>query len=453
MPSDNRERSFENALAAHLRAGANFTSNPECADAETLAALHDGSLPAQQVAALKSHIAACERCREILTTLEATDQVAVPSPAMPEAPSATAKPPLHVLPVRRKAPLWQWVAPAGALAAALLVWVAVRENAPSITLKNPTTTATHAEAERQSQAQRETPPPLAPPIVESGSGDSAFSSPLSPRGLPAKPQYKSSPLSPRIVPGKKDSLDSAKSDIPADFDRFADSSAPREDSLHRGELSAPDRKVASQMVEAAQGALEKKEKLSNGGRDSALAPSPKPALAANAAPAPAPSTPLPSSTAEVSAESAAVSGGVAQQQEMAGMSRFKQNPELRLANSLAEINISAPDGRVSWRVGQAGIIEFSSNAGKSWAVQPSGVITDLLAGSAISDKICWIVGRAGTILRTTDAGAHWKKINPPTQDDLRSVFAVDAQQAILSSLNARFQTLDGGITWKKMPPE
>ena len=134
------------------------------------------------------------------------------------------------------------------------------------------------------------------------------------------------------------------------------------------------------------------------------------------------------------------------------MSRFKQN-EVRLANSVAEVTIPAPGGQISWRVGQAGIIQFSPDAGKSWIMQPSGVITDLLAGSAPADKVCWIVGRGGTLLRTTDGGAHWQKIRPPSQEDLHFVFAVDARQATVSSANAKYQTTDGGITWKKLPPE
>jgi len=134
------------------------------------------------------------------------------------------------------------------------------------------------------------------------------------------------------------------------------------------------------------------------------------------------------------------------------MSRFKKS-EVRLANSIGEVTISAPGGQVSWRAGQAGIIEFSADAGKSWTVQPSGVISDLLSGSAPSDKVCWIVGRGGTVLRTTDGGAHWQKIRPPSQEDLHYIFAVDARQATVSLASGKYQTTDGGITWKKLPPE
>ena len=78
MPSDNRERSFENALASHLRA-----SSPKgglhraCSDAETLAAYHERSLAPEQMASLKTHVADCERCRQILAHLQATDEISV----------------------------------------------------------------------------------------------------------------------------------------------------------------------------------------------------------------------------------------------------------------------------------------------------------------------------------------------------------------------------------------
>jgi photosystem II stability/assembly factor-like uncharacterized protein len=126
---------------------------------------------------------------------------------------------------------------------------------------------------------------------------------------------------------------------------------------------------------------------------------------------------------------------------------------LRLANALTGVAISAPGGLVSWQVGQTGYIEFSSDAGKTWTLQLSGVRTDLLGGSAPSEKVCWIVGRAGTILRTTDGGAHWQKVQSPTQEDIHSVVAQDARQASISLTNGVYQTTDAGVTWNKLVPE
>jgi photosystem II stability/assembly factor-like uncharacterized protein len=126
---------------------------------------------------------------------------------------------------------------------------------------------------------------------------------------------------------------------------------------------------------------------------------------------------------------------------------------MRLANAISEVIISAPGDRVSWRIGPAGLIDFSADAGKTWILQPSGVIADLLAGSAPSEKVCWIVGRAGTILRTTDGGAHWQKVRSPTQDDIRSVAAQDARHATILQADASYQTTDAGATWNKLAPE
>jgi hypothetical protein len=244
-----------------------------------------------------------------------------------------------------------------------------------------------------------------------------------------------------------------KSDVPAGFDQFADGSLNRNDPLDRKELSAPTVQAQNQIVMIEPDKAEMDDKIVNGRRDTPAPKPPQPAPDKSANAIPAPSAPPPSSErAQVTTQSVEVAGEIAQQQEMGGMSRFKQN-EVRLASSLAEVTISAPGGKVSWRVGQAGIIEFSPDAGKSWTVQPSGVVGDLLSGSALSDKVCWIVGRGGALLRTTDGGAHWQKVRPPSPEDLRSVFAVDARQATVSSMNAKYQTTDGGLTWKKLPSE
>jgi hypothetical protein len=127
MPSNDRERSFENALARHLRAGgAAGDPRSTCSDAETLAAYHERSLAPEQMASLKTHVTHCERCQQILAHLEATDEISVPATDLARQATAAAKSSVP-FPARQPS-FWRWVAPAGALAAALLVWVAVHEN-------------------------------------------------------------------------------------------------------------------------------------------------------------------------------------------------------------------------------------------------------------------------------------------------------------------------------------
>jgi hypothetical protein len=138
---------------------------------------------------------------------------------------------------------------------------------------------------------------------------------------------------------------------------------------------------------------------------------------------------------------------------MSGRSLLKEKQTMMLAKSVSAVTIEVPRSPTQWRIGAAGVIEHSADAGATWNLQPSGVIGDLLAGSAVSDNVCWVVGRAGTILRTTDAGAHWVKLRPPIVDDFTSVVAVDARQATVSLDTGAYQTLDGGATWNKLAPQ
>jgi photosystem II stability/assembly factor-like uncharacterized protein len=135
------------------------------------------------------------------------------------------------------------------------------------------------------------------------------------------------------------------------------------------------------------------------------------------------------------------------------MSRFSEKEDFRLANAKSPAVLAAPGGKVSWRVGVAGTIERSEDERTTWTLQSSGVVADLLAGSAVSGQVCWVGGKAGTILRTTDGGAHWVKVASPMHEDVTSVSAVSAEQATASSPQESYETTDGGATWKKVPQQ
>jgi hypothetical protein len=122
--------------------------------------------------------------------------------------------------------------------------------------------------------------------------------------------------------------------------------------------------------------------------------------------------------------------------------------------SLAAVDhryILAPGEKTAWRVGDAGKIERSSDRGKTWHAQQSGVTNDLTAGSATSEKICWVVGKNGTILLTRDAGANWKQLLSPVNADLGGIHATDASHASVWDVpnRATFETSDGGATWTR----
>lgn len=153
MALDDRERNFEKALAQQLRAdgGAGLV----CPDAETLAAYHERMLSAEEMGSLKSHIAACPSCQEVLSTLEVTEAIpvgeedsektlagrALVSLSAVHAAPMFSKPADLAAPAKSSAvreiskPYRKWVVPAGAIAAGLLIWVTMNEswNRPKLT--------------------------------------------------------------------------------------------------------------------------------------------------------------------------------------------------------------------------------------------------------------------------------------------------------------------------------
>lgn len=85
-----------------------------CLDAETLAAWTDGALAPAEAAHAESHLSSCTRCQAMLAALVRTSPAPEPEPAPP---------------------FWerwrlQWLVPAAASAAAVLVWLATMPGAP-----------------------------------------------------------------------------------------------------------------------------------------------------------------------------------------------------------------------------------------------------------------------------------------------------------------------------------
>lgn len=473
MPADDRENRFEKALARHLRADAKVQDVPAfhvCADPEILAAYHERSLAPQQMLSAKQHIEACERCREILAGLAATDEIpfSVSQENAGQEVAGGGASVVHVL-KPHSASLWRWVAPAGALAAALLVWVAVRE--PTLQLPPKTAKAPQNTEVAKTFSVPLPPPAATPPAAAAApSGIAATRKQALAMGALAGRRI-SAPMPHGSLANSRGALSKDKESLAVPVEALPILGRDQSDLAlqQRYDSAAPlpesDRNVQNLIagISQPQPAETKPQAKKTDPLRPSAAPMPAPPVGtggaivnstasevvevAPAAPAQA------ESRAKKSAGAPSGANATVQLQEIGGTPRFKQEAQMRLANSTDAVTFTAPGGTVSWRVGAAGIIQHSSDSGKTWILQPSGVINELLAGSAPSEKVCWIVGRAGTILRTTDGGAHWQKMHAPVQDDLLRVFAVDARQAIVSPALGTYQTTDAGATWHKQAPE
>jgi hypothetical protein len=462
-----------------IRAGA-----LHCPESDTLSAYHERSLLPEEMNSWKEHIVGCARCQAILAELEATDsislqvsekeEVLIEAAAMPAAfAGQTGKATIAKVPEKeRVTPIsrvlrWQWLAPAGALAAGLLVWVAWHEHRlPQGKAPAEVTTA-----------KLEPPATLSPPVTPDGrqsvSADEADriskdQSAAVGGPVPAKPaseaktlkQFEKSdsrakvalarPTAGESSKGLESSIRPADKEAGARADTALDSLSAANRAQNRpaqdtkaglaGAVSqtvevqtpaANARPQNQQNLQAQQNQLnEQKTSGPNPSRHLEQKKKNKDESSANllraAAPPPAPTTPPAAFSENVRASSTLMAGGLVQHL------------------------INTPGGKSFWRVGHIGMIEFSSDGGASWSRQTSNVSADLTAGSAPSDRVCWIVGRDGTILLTTDAGSHWATIHSPLDEDLGGVRATDALHASIWNLanTKALETSDGGDTWK-----
>src|SRR5260370_10785081 len=107
MAPDERDRSFDRALARHLRSAAPSgeaaglpavpaSQGGACPDSETLAAYHQRSLLPEQLNSLKEHIIGCANCQTVLAHLEMTDEIPLQSAAVEQVFARTAATPIAV---------------------------------------------------------------------------------------------------------------------------------------------------------------------------------------------------------------------------------------------------------------------------------------------------------------------------------------------------------------------
>ena len=473
MALEDRDRNFDKAIARHLRSSADSPDSSKqttgsslqrdaCPDTETLAAYHERSLLPEELNSWKEHIVGCVHCQELLAHLELTDDIPVHAAeevevfAMADAQHAPYAQKIESLPrpaapseLRRAARLthgvrWRWIAPAGAIAAGLLVWIALHEPEPPFPSSDAVKIA-------KNQEPAGPPPPLstrgtaaASPEVQpspsrsSSAADavSSYSKRSESRGL-RKQQADEPRARGALAPPSLGREEAMRKD--AEFDANAyllrdEKKADLDDTLVGGALRQRALEQKKESETQTNAPAQEQNLQAQNQNISPKVPGPaalgqtknlaKPKAATPAAPPPAP----PAEVASNYAVSAAT--------------------EMVMVTD-AHL-VAAPGSTLIWRPGRAGLIEFSPDGGHSWMRQPSGVLVDLLTGSATSESVCWLVGRSGAILLTTDGGGHWKLLSSPLREDLGGIRATDALHATI--WNARgtkyFATSDGGLTWQ-----
>lgn len=459
------DKKFEAVLGGFLvndlraRAG-----NLHCPESDVLAAYHERSLLPEEMNSWKEHIVGCARCQAVLAGLEATDAIPLRAPeeasekeeallpksAEPPAvaheggkPTPAKFPPKTRIREISRGVRWQWLAPAGALAAGLLVWVAWHENQP-LPWKTPTEVKTAAR-ERSSKSAtlpaspRQTAP--SPPsdqtqtshLVERSKNQAAAGETLSAdetRMSEALKQLEEPAARVRRAPSanKRRVPKDAAEDLTAGRAQNQPAQEPKPGVAADAETVVVPTEATNAQMQAQQSPL---------GAQKSAAPIPQPesetkSKTESRVPAMRPAVAAPPSPSAP----AAVNGNLRTSHAL-----MVRAPDWHL--------IVTPSKKALWRAGPAGMIESSSDGGASWSRQTANVLVDLTAGSAPSEKVCWIVGRAGTILLTTDAGSHWALLHSPLEEDLRGVRATDALHATIWNLgNTKvFETADGGVTW------
>ena len=487
MSHEDRERKFEQALQRHLRRDAAGARNEadaqavpdeavgavECLDAATLAAFHEGTLAGSEIVVVKEHVANCSQCQKILMQLEATDEIPLPAEAgedlkMRESvlstgglyvdyaarqtpnltvagqPTPALKAP-HDISTGRGFKALRWAAPAGAIAAGLLIWIVVRDNKVQNTHFENVQVAQQQPTEERPATLRALPasPALEPAtkitqLNEKRKDDSTGKRPAKESGALRAPKYSSSAAAANEAGAVSSdaSPNAIARQLPANSRDHSSLEAtknkPPEILSRQTDVSVTAAPAAAATTPLTSGAPRAKSATSAGNVPTAIATD-----RAN------------TGTVEPPLNG---NGGIELLQTEQGEVTDKLEPPAALKKVGLENPkvILASNTTVRWRLLSAGRIEQSVDSGITWVPQNSGVTAELLAGSAPSESVCWIVGRSGAVLRTTDGGGHWYKVVSPIRADIAGVQAADAMTAEIFSADksSRFVTHDGGATWQ-----
>ena len=117
--------------------------------------------------------------------------------------------------------------------------------------------------------------------------------------------------------------------------------------------------------------------------------------------------------------------------------------------------VAFADARHGWAVGSTGILA-TTDGGAHWRLQRA--VSGMYRFSAVTfadARHGWAVGGAGAgplkpgfIMTTTDGGAHWSTFMPGTPDRLNGVSFVGARRGwVVGNRGVVYHTTDGGRSW------
>ncbi|MGC5698806.1 hypothetical protein J4P02_01225 [Pseudomonas sp. NFXW11] len=136
---------------------------------------------------------------------------------------------------------------------------------------------------------------------------------------------------------------------------------------------------------------------------------------------------------------------------------IERNAPLRLPAIPSSLNaVNTLGNQRAWAVGLGGGIFTSTDAGNSWASQPSPVKANLRGLHFQADgRQAWIVGDGGTLLSSDDAGASWRDRSlQPARDGLIDLLAIEVNERtrqiwVVGALGVLLSSNNDGSTWRR----
>src|SRR6266850_7056671 len=402
MAPEDRDRNFDKAIARHLRSTAASSDSAKqaagtpslrdaCPDAETLAAYHERALLPDELNSWKEHIVACAHCQELLAHLELTDDIPLGAAeevevfAMADTEHAPYAQKIETVtrPAaregRRASRLthgvrWRWIAPAGAIAAGLLVWIALHENEPPFRGSNEVKIAKNQEPAGPLPPASTKAPAGSPDMQPSPSKPPSAADTLSSYSkLPEsrdlrKRQTGESRARGALAPPSPGREEGGRKDAEPDANAYL---------LHDGGRADLDDKLVGGVMR--EKALEAKKESETQANERMPVPAQEQNLQTqnqNISPKGAGPAPLgqaknlaKAKTATPAAPPPAPAAEAASNYAVGATTETVMVSDTRL--------IAAPGSTFVWRPGRAGLIESSPDGGRSWMRQTSGVLVDL----------------------------------------------------------------------------